>query len=255
MCLQNLILIDDVDVQQGVALLKQRADQADHFIHGLRAVCKPRINFELEGCGVAVARLDRRDGIGDRRDRAVLAEAGMRVRPVADCLAVVPAVRRRADIAAEFQRVRPAEPAGDKADFEVKPALLPHHVRERFADALCPGVARRIAAAVALAVHHHLADVFPVKVGVVELHVARQILKGDFVFFLDALLARGKAIRHGGQPRAVDAHVEIPRTLRNVAALFHGAVAEQVADQLRLVFLLILQVEQDALRGNGDRLA
>ena len=132
--------------------------------------------------------------------------------------------------------------------------LAAHQTGVEVADALCPAVAQGVTAAVAGAVEHKLADILAVLILVVGLQVLVQLLEGDFLFLLAALLQSGEAVSRHRKAAAVHTHVvEVGAAVGDVHTLVDKAVLEQIEDQLRLALALILQMVHDAAAGGIHR--
>ena len=105
-----------------------------------------------------------------------------------------------------------------------------------------------VSSAVTFTVQHHLADVFAVNVIPVKVHLACQGSPGDFSFPFNALFTGRKAVRNCADSRTIHTHVEVPGALGNVGTFLHRPLAQQVADELRLIFVLIMEMEKNASR-------
>ncbi|MPM93356.1 hypothetical protein SDC9_140493 [bioreactor metagenome] len=154
---------------------------------------------------VAVAGLDRGDGVGHGGHRAVLPEAGMRVCAMIDRLSRAPSVRRGAHMTAELQRIRPGEPAGYEIQPRIAFVLFAHQVRIEFRNFDRPAVSERISLTVALRMLQHLPDVFPFDAREILFHVASEFFKIQTFFADDPLFDGGEAVCHGRQRGSIHA--------------------------------------------------
>ena len=248
---EYLLGIDDVYIEQGVAGVDNAANHRAHFIHALGVVCNAVIDFELHRRGVAVAGLDRRDGIAHCGDCAVLAEAAVGVCTVVYRFAHFSAVRRCLENRAEQNRIRPREEAGDEVDvlgiILVLLDKVAHKLCPELRDSDRPLVAEGVAAAVALAVEHHAADVLAVIALIVRIKILRKLCIGQAVLTVNALFTCGEAVRDDCKAAAVNAHIVVIRTaIGDVDALFDKPVLEQIEDKLRLALGLIAKMVDDA---------
>ena len=176
-----------------------------------------------------------------------------------DGLPLLAAVGRGLENGAQQDGVGPGEEAGDKVHVLgivlVALHLIPNVLCPLVLDPDGPFVAQGLPAAVSLAVKHHLADIFAVRILIVRGHVGGQLGIGEAVLPIDPLLQCGKAVRRHGKACGVHAHVVVVgAAVGDVDALFDEPVLEEVEDKLRLALGLVSQMVDDAVPGGvgGD---
>ena len=162
-------------------------------------------------------------------------------------------VGRGADGLAEADGVRPREPARNELE-AVRGRAAGDFGAEDFREAHRPAVGGGAARSVSARALDERPDARPLLAFEVGGDGGLERGERKRLLLHDTLLDRAEAVRHHGQPRAVDRHVVVGRAaVRDVHALFDRAVREEVEHQLRLVEILVREMEVDAARGDVHR--
>ena len=176
-----------------------------------------------------------------------------------DGFALLAAVGGSLQNGAQQNGVGPGEEAGNKVDLLGIVLMLtdqiPNQIGPQILDLHCPFVTQGLTAAVARGGEHHLTDILTVFALIVGIQHLGKLCVSHTLFFVDALLAGGKAVGNHGDTAAVDTHiVVVGTTVGDVDTLLDEAVLEQIEDQFGLALGLVGQMVDDTGAGSiyGD---